>query len=90
MKRVYLTVEQAVERFYPKATKEKKAMLVEQYRKVLKDDQKIMDWEPENEKEKRQLETPNVGLMLFPHDTGHWKKIKREAMSGTTATSYHD
>ena len=85
MKRVYLTIEQAVERCYPKATKEEKAMIAEQYRKVLKPDQKIMDWEPENEAEKRQLEAPSIGLMLFPQKNGKsWDAVLRQSSSVTT------
>lgn len=90
MKSIYLTIEQAVERCYPKATKEEKAKLAEQYRKVLKDDQKIMYWEPESEEERRQMETPSFGLMQFPHDTGHWQTVKEECMNDATATAYRD
>lgn len=57
MKRVYRTIEEQVEKCYPKATKEEKAILVERYREMLKG-QPIMEWVPESEKEARKMSVP--------------------------------
>ena len=95
MKRVYRTIEEQVEKCYPKATKEEKAILVERYREMLKG-QPIMEWVPESEEEARQmLEYQQfhirhvlMQMEIMEQEKKHWQTVKqRQQQQPTTACS---
>lgn len=81
MKRVYRTIEEQVEKCYPKATKEEKAILVERYREMLKG-QPIMEWVPESEEEARRFEQAKrfCGVMVFGRKAPTPEEIKGHTM----------
>ena len=67
-----MTIEEQVSLCFPKATKEEQQRIA-------------AEWKA---KARRMAKEPDFGLMQFQHDAGHWQTVKREGMSGTTATRY--